>query len=134
MKALIAIAAVALVSLQGCATITDFGGKGSKVVATYQGKNDDFANCKIKIGDWSKEVISNTKVSIPHKRGILEVTCEDETLQARGFRTFESNVRKGAMAANIITDFCTFSCLTDFATGSIYEFPSEIVVPMVSKK
>lgn len=132
MKSLIAIAI--LLSLQGCATITDFGGRNSSIVATYEGETDSFANCTLKIKDWKKEVLSNSNVTIPHKRGLLEVSCEDETLGVKGRRIFESKIRKGVMIANVVSDFCTLSCLTDFATGSIYEFPNEIVIPMAAVK
>ena len=60
------------------------------------------------------------------------ISCENEIQE--GEIVVESTASVGFMIANFfIWDLCTISCLVDHFTGSLYEYPLSVRVPMANK-
>ncbi len=81
-------------------------------------------------GSWT----TDNKESLMVRRDYhdLIISCEND--EQEGEVVIESSASIGYMALNfLLWDFCTISCLIDHGTGSLYEYPMNVTVPMRKK-
>jgi hypothetical protein len=123
---------VGAIALNGCASIID--GKNQTMTLNTRGNVDKSATeCELRNtkGTW----VTDGKESLMVRRDSADmiISCENESQE--GEMVLESSASVGWMAANFFMwDLCTISCIVDHSTGSLYEYPMSISVPMRNKQ
>jgi len=124
-------AAVFALALTGCATIID--SQNQTMTLATKGDLDkrntecDLRNAK---GVWTTD--NKESIMVHRAYSDMIISCENEIQE--GEIVVESTASVGFMIANFfIWDLCTISCLVDHFTGSLYEYPLSVRVPMANK-
>lgn len=120
------------IALSGCASIID--GKNQTLTLNTRG-NVDKTNTECELRNTKGTWVTDGKESLMIRRDSADliVACENETQE--GDVVLQSNASVGWMVANFFMwDFCTISCIVDHSTGSLYEYPMSVSIPMRDKK
>ena len=128
-RSLLALSLV--VAASGCASIISGSTQTVSLMPMRGNQIDSDATCTAwnNKGKWVAS--GGNQVVVEKSRQDLQVECVDpktnETASASGPRSTHARW----MAANFfLWDLCTFSCLIDFSTGSIYAYPTQVQIEM----
>lgn len=131
MKAtIIAALAASAMLLTGCASIISGPTQTVSVMPMTSGKIAA-GQCTLtnKKGSWI--VPAGGTVTVKKSGDALQARCEDSNSGTLGAAAAEKSTQVGWAVANFfLWDLCTISCLIDFSSGSIYQYPSQIQVVM----
>lgn len=131
MKAsILAALAVASLLLSGCASIISGSTQTVSVMPMTEGRIAA-GQCTLtnKKGSWVTP--AGGTVTVKKAGDALQDRCEDSHSGTLGTAAAEKSTQVGWAVANFfLWDLCTISCLIDFTSGSIYEYPSQIQVVM----
>lgn len=118
---------VASVFLHGCASMAE-GDTESLVIITDRNHDRTATVCEASNGKDTWSVLYPFQVEIDSSGKDITIECDNG--EQSGSAVIESTVQGGFLASNILIDFCIFSCIIDFSTGAIYEYPDTVRVPM----
>lgn len=125
------VAALGATLLSGCASIMDGSTQSISIQPMRNGVIAQNTTCTITNSKGSWVVPGGSSVVVKKSRADLNVSCADNSTQHTGIATGSRSTQVGYAVANFfIWDLCTISCIIDFGTGAIYEYPSQVVVPM----
>lgn len=122
-------------TLQGCASIVDGSTQSVSIVPMRDGQVYNKATCTAsnKKGSWVTS--GGGSVTVKKAGEDLHVRCTDPETRETSFSSAPKSTNAGWAVANFfLWDLCTISCIIDFSSGSIYEYPSQIQVPMSSAR
>lgn len=122
-------------TLQGCASIIDGSTQSVSIVPMRDGQVYSKATCTAsnKKGSWVTS--GGGAVTVKKASDALQVKCTDPQTTEASFSSAPKSTNVGWAVANFfLWDLCTISCIIDFSSGSIYEYPSQIQVPMSSPR
>jgi len=119
-----------LLTVSGRATILDGSSQYLTVVPSNEKADNTTCVVQNKEGKWT--LIPSQSAKIYRDGNIMNVACENK-LQ-KGSVNVEPEFHGSFIFLDILTDFCTISCLIDGGTNSWYEYPPSIVVPMGNVK
>lgn len=123
--------AATLFALTGCASVMTELSPPMSIVAMRGEQIDAAAQCTATNKEGSWVTSGNGTVGIRKSASDLKVECRNNLDKTTGVASVESSTAGRYIAANfILLDLCTISCIVDFSTGAIYEYPSQIKVPM----
>lgn len=115
-----------LFTVSGCATMLDGSSQFLTVVPSNAKTNDTKCTAQNEEGNW--KLIPSQSVSIHRDGNEMTVNCENAV--QKGSVKVSPEFHGGYIFLDILTDFCTISCLIDGGTNSWYEYPPSIAVPM----
>lgn len=121
------IAAVALVALQGCASVTAGNRQDVQVVATAAGQNIDDADCELSNDKGRWLVSTPATVEIQPSFQDLSVRCVIASHEA-GAATFKSSV--GAPVFGNIVAGGIVGAIVDSSTGAAFRYPDRLTVAL----
>lgn len=117
--------------LAGCASIMDGSTQSVSIQPMQNGVIARDTTCTITNSKGSWVVPGGASVVVKKARADLNVSCVDNATQHTGVATGSRSTKVGYAVANfILWDLCTISCIIDFGSGSIYEYPTQVIVPM----
>lgn len=122
-------------ALQGCASIVDGSTQSVSIVPMRDGQVYSKATCTAsnKKGSWV--TYGGGAVTVKKAGEDLQVKCTDPETRETSFSSAPKSTNAGWAVANFfLWDLCTISCIIDFSSGSIYEYPSQVQVAMSSAK
>lgn len=126
-----ALAAAVLLSLSGCASIISGTTQSVSIAPMSNGSIDSKVTCTAtnKKGSWI--TTGGGTVTVKKAGEDLSVRCVNPDTNAVGMQNAPNSTQYGWAVANfLLWDLCTISCLIDFGTGSIYEYPTQVQVVM----
>lgn len=122
---------IAAGEITGCASIVSGSTQSISIAPMRNGVIDSKATCTAtnKKGSWVTS--GGGSVTIKKASDDLQVKCIDTETNQVGLQASPKSTQVGWAVANFfIWDLCTISCIIDFATGSIYEYPTQVQVVM----
>lgn len=122
---------VSLSLFTGCASIISGSTQAISVTPMHNGAIDTQATCTAtnKKGSWVTN--GGGTIIIKKSRDDLQVRCNSADQALIGTQVAARSTQAGWAVANFfLWDFCTISCIIDFSSGSIYEYPTQVQVPM----
>ncbi|MGR8998207.1 MAG: hypothetical protein ACU88J_04060 [Gammaproteobacteria bacterium] len=117
-------------TLSGCATIFDGSSQFLTVVPSNAKTDNTTCTAQNEEGQW--KLIPSQSVSIHRDGNEMIVNCENAI--QKGSVKVSPEFNGNYIFLDILTDFCTISCLIDGGTNSWYEYPPSIAVPMSNVK
>lgn len=115
----------------GCASIVSGTTQNVAVAPLKNGSIDTSTTCTVSNQKGSWITSGGGSVTVKKARDDLMVRCVDPTTNGVGMQSAPRSTQIGWAVANFfIWDFCTISCLFDFGSGAIYEYPSQVQVLM----
>ena len=117
--------------MTGCASMIEGSTQSVALTPIKNGIINNKATCTAsnKKGSWV--TAGGGSVILKKASDDLQVRCVDNETNVVGMQTAPKSTKVGWAVANFfLWDFCTISCLIDFGTGSIYEYPSQVQVQM----
>ena len=122
------IFSVIIILLSGCATMSNGAEQDIKITT----KNDKFGftHCILinEEGEWTMDPWSMEPIIIHRDGNIMNITCQNE--KQIGETSVTPSFSSGLLFADLLLDFCIFSCVIDGINNSFHEYPSEITVYM----
>jgi hypothetical protein len=109
----------ALLTLSGCATMLDGSSQFLTVVPSNAITNKTTCTAQNEEGNW--KLIPSQSASIHRDGNEMVVNCENA--MQKGSAKISPKFNGGYVFMDILTDFCTISCLIDGGTNSWYEYP-----------
>ncbi len=120
----------------GCATIIDSPMQDINItpIPTTE-SNANVTECRLinEEGDWKVKFshLSTETVNIHRDGNPMSIQCENST--QIGSTTVIPEFRVSYLLWDFILGYCTVSCSVDAYTNALYEYPSNITVPMTKK-
>lgn len=117
--------------LTGCASIISGSTQSIAVMPLQGGQIDPTTTCTATNRKGSWVTPGGGSVVVKKARDDLQIRCVDSESQQVGIHGAPRTTQVAFVVANfIIWDLCTISCLIDFNSGAIYEYPSQVQVVM----
>ncbi len=123
--------AAAVLAASGCASIIEGSTQTVSIAPMRNGSIDAKATCTAtnKKGSWVTS--GGGSVTVKKSSDDLQVKCTSPETNAVALQTAPKSTKVGWAVANFfLWDLCTVSCLIDFGSGSIYEYPSQVQLQM----
>lgn len=115
----------------GCASIIKGPNQYVSVLPMEGEQVAQGSQCSVANGKGSWTTVPGGTVRVQKSKEPLQVRCENKNNGTLGVAEAQKSTQVVWAIANFFMwDFCTISCLIDFASGSIYEYPSQIQVQM----
>jgi hypothetical protein len=128
-----ALVMFAAVTISGCASIVDGSTQNISVKPMQGGKIVHDANCIVSNSKGSWHASGGQSVVVKKASDDLNVSCTDYETGEVATQNSPKKTNTGWAVANFfLWDFCTISCIIDFSSGAIYEYPSQVVIPMAA--
>ena len=115
--------------LASCAFTTN--GPTQDVMVYTRGGVIQNTDCTLVNEEGAWEGRSNTSIPIHRDGNDMSVNCSNDVEKGIGY--VKPSYSGGALAIDILIDFCIFTCLIDGLTNSWYNYPSVIYVDMTPK-
>jgi hypothetical protein len=129
MKVLWGAAMAALLTLQGCASITTGGTQNVSVEATAANQAVTGASCQLTNDKGSWGVVAPGTVNVRGSYGDLAVRCESEQFEP-GIASFKSTTKPMAFGNILVGGI--IGATIDVSTGAAYQYPSMLSVALGS--